>query len=296
MTSNLGMAAHHCVAQPDIGFVALGPAKVAVLGIVQGLTELLPVSSTAHMRAIPALLGWPDPGAAFSASMQLAALLAIVAYFRADIFDVTSGTIHAVRDRDWGNSALRTFLAVVVATVPIAVVGASLSGLLNSCNSVVRLPFVVGAACLLMALVMGACEYFARHRRKTADLTLFDALCIGLAQVGALIPGVSRSGATFGAALGLGFQRQDAARVSFLLGLPAITLAGLHELWVLRGALDSTGWSILILGLIVSSVSAFAAIWGLMRFLEHSSTWLLVIYRAIFGSVLMVGAYLHWIR
>ena len=295
MTSGLETPAHHCATNTDIGFVSLGPAKVAFLGVVQGITELVPVSSTAHMRAIPALLGWQDPGAPFSASMQLAALLAIVIYFRADIFEVTAGSIRAVQMRKWNDATFRMFLAVVIATVPIALVGASLSKLLNSCNSVVRLPLVVGAACVSMALVMGAAEYFAKHRRKTADLTLKDALWIGVAQVGALVPGVSRSGATFGAALGLGFQRRDAARVSFLLGLPAITLAGLHELWVLKDVLDPAGWGILVIGLVVSTLSAFAAIWGLMRFLEHSSTWPLVVYRAAFGVVLMVGAYTHWI-
>ena len=295
MTSGLEMSAHHCASNTDVGFVSLGPIKVAFLGVVQGITELLPVSSTAHMRAIPALLGWQDPGAAFSASMQLAALIAIVVYFRSDIVEVIGGSGRAIRTRSWRDPTLRTFLAVVIATVPIALVGASLSKLLNACGSVVRLPIVVGAACLSMAIVMGFAEYFARHRRQTSDLTLIDALWIGIAQVGALVPGVSRSGATFGAALGLGFRRQDAARVSFLLGLPAVTLAGLHELWVLKDVLDAAGWAVLAVGLAVSSLSALAAIWGLMRFLEHSSTWLLVIYRAVFGIALIIGACLHWI-
>src|SRR5579871_1892293 len=266
MTSDLGSAAHHCASNTDVGFVSLGPAKVAILGVVQGITELLPVSSTAHMRAIPALLGWQDPGAAFSASMQLAALLAIIVYFHSDVGEVVGGSARAIFAGRWRDPALRTFAAVVLATTPIALVGAALSQLLNACGSPVRLPIVVGAACVVMALVMGAAEYFAKHRRETSSLTLGDAVFIGIAQVGALIPGVSRSGATFGAALALGFRRQDAARVSFLLGLPAISLAGLHELWLLRGILDGEGWRILAIGLAVSSVSAFVAIWGLMRF------------------------------
>ncbi len=135
-----------------------------------------------------------------------------------------------------------------------------------------------------------------RPGRETADLTLLDAVYIGIAQVGALIPGVSRSGATFGADLALGFRRQDAARVSFLLGLPAISPAGLHELWLLRGILDGEGWRILAVGLLVSSISAFAPIWGLMKFLECSSNWLLVIYRSLFGMALIVGAFMHWIN
>src|SRR5208282_596055 len=118
----------------------------------------------------------------------------------------------------------------------------------------------------------------------------------GLAQVGALIPGVSRSGATFTGAMFLGFNREDAARVSFLLGIPAIFLAGAKELWELhRAGLPSDGWSVLAVGLVVSSLSAFVAIWGLMRFLRHSTTWPLVIYRAVFGAVLVAAAALHWI-
>jgi undecaprenyl-diphosphatase len=107
---------------------------------------------------------------------------------------------------------------------------------------------------------------------------------------------VSRSGSTFAGALSLGFKRQDAARLSFLLGIPAISLAGLHELWILRSILTADGWLTLAVGLSVSSVSAFLAIWGLMRFLEHSSTWLLVVYRALFGAALMVASYHHWIQ
>ncbi len=300
MTTNLSaFASHgvpHCTSNTDIGFVTLGPAKVALLGVVQGITELLPVSSSAHMRAIPAFLGWQDPGAAFSAAMQLAALLAIVVYFRADIVDVIGGSIVALKQQRRHDSKLRAALAVLIATVPIAIVGALFSKILNACGSIVRDPMLVGAACVLMALLMGAAERFARHERPSDIVSLSDALWIGIAQVGALIPGVSRSGSTFAAALSLGFKRQDAARVSFLLGVPAISLAGLNELWVLRDILTPDGWLTLSIGLAVSSISAFGAIWGLMRFLEHSSTWLLVIYRTLFGLTLMIGSYVHWIH
>ena len=126
---------------------------------------------------------------------------------------------------------------------------------------------------------------------------MVDALTIGIAQVGALVPGFSRSGSTLTAALALGFQRADAARVSFLLGIPAIALAGGRELWLLHKAgLPSNGWEVLGVGLVTSSLSAFIAIWALMRFLENFSTWPLVIYRAVFGLLLLAGAALHWIQ
>jgi undecaprenyl-diphosphatase len=290
-------AAGHCAGQLDTGFVALGPLKVAFLGVVQGISELLPISSTAHMRAIPALLGWPDPGSAFSAAMQLAALAAVLIYFRSDIAALVTGSSAALAKRDWADRELRLAAAIVLATIPIGIAGLALTKVLNECGSPLRTPMVIGAACFAMALLMGWAELSARHRRGAEQLTLMDAILIGIAQVGALVPGFSRSGSTLTAALALGFKREDAARVSFLLGIPAIALAGGRELWLLHKAgLPSQGWEILAIGLVVSSLSAYVAIWWLMRFLERSSTWPLVIYRALFGLVLMAGAALHFIR
>ena len=295
MSPMASAAAHgHCAAI-DTGFVALGPLQVAFLGVVQGISELLPISSTAHLRAIPAFLGWPDPGSAFSAAMQLAALAAVVMYFWTDIERSVTGSIQAIGRRDWRDFELRLAVAVIIATIPIVIAGASLSKVLNACNSPLRTPLVIGIACLVMAALLGLAEWLATHRRGTDKLTLRDGLLIGIAQVGALIPGVSRSGSTFTASLGLGFARADAARVSFLLGVPAIAAAGLHEIWELaRFGLPLNGWTSLGVGLIVSSLSSFLAIWGLMRFLERFSTWPLVIYRALFGVLLIGGVYAGW--
>ena len=285
--------AHHC-ASVDMTFVSLGAGKIAFLGVVQGISELLPISSTAHMRAIPAFLGWPDPGSAFSAAMQLAALAAVLVYFWKDIAAVSRAFFAALAGGDRTTLGFRLGAGVIIATIPIAIAGAALSGVLNRCHSPLREPMVVGAACLVMAVLMGIAERAARHARDTDSLTYWDAILIGLAQVGALVPGFSRSGSTFTGALFLGFKREDAARVSFLLGVPAIALAGFHELWVLwRAGLPAEWWTLLSIGLVVSSLSALVAIWGLMRFLERSSTWPLVIYRAAFGIVVMAGAYFH---
>lgn len=286
-----------CAGNLDTTFVSLGTAKVALLGVVQGISELLPISSSAHMRAVPAFLGWPDPGSAFSAAMQLAALAAVIAYFWSDIRLMITGSLGALAKRDWKDRELRLAVAIVIATIPIGIVGLALSKILNQCNSPLRAPLLIGIACVVMALLMGAAEYWARHKRNAAQLTLVDALLIGVAQVGALVPGFSRSGSTLTGALALGFNREDAARVSFLLGIPAIALAGLHELLLLhRAGLPAQGWHVLLVGLVVSSISAYLAIWGLMRLLERFSTWPLVIYRAIFGLVLVAGALTHWIH
>jgi undecaprenyl-diphosphatase len=288
--------AEACTQGIDTGFVALGYAKVAVLGVVQGITELLPISSTAHMRIVPAVLGWPDPGSAFSAAMQLAALAAVVSYFWSDVSQLVTGSLGALVRRDFKDRHLRLALWIVLATIPIAVAGLALAGVLNTCNSPLRSLSVIGWACIVMAALLALAEIAARHARKTEDASLMDALLVGIAQVGALIPGVSRSGSTLTAALGLGFKRPEAARFSFLLGLPAIALAGLKELWELHKAhLDAQGWSVLAVGLVVASISAFVAIWTLMRILERYSAWPFVIYRGVLGVVLLAGLALGWL-
>ena len=285
-----------CTRGVDTGFVALGYAKVAVLGVVQGITELLPISSTAHMRLVPAVLGWQDPGSAFSAAMQLAALAAVVSYFWSDVRGLATNSILAIARGQFGDRDLRFSLWIALATVPIGIAGLSLAKLLNTCNSPLRTISVIGWACVGMAVLLGIAEVRARHRRTIADATFLDAMLVGIAQVGALIPGVSRSGSTLTAALALGFKRDEAARLSFLLGLPAIALAGAKEIWELHKIhLDGHGWSVLALGLIIASISAFFAIWGLMRVLEQFSTWPFVAYRFLLGAVILVGVATGWL-
>jgi undecaprenyl-diphosphatase len=284
-----------CTRGIDTGFVALGYAKVAVLGVVQGITELLPISSTAHMRLVPAVLGWPDPGSAFSAAMQLAALAAVVSYFWSDVRDLSVNSLVAVAHGQFRDSHLRFSIWIVLATVPIGIVGLLLAPILNACHTPLRGIGVIGWACVVMALLLGLAEIFARHRRIIGQATFMDAMLVGLAQVGALIPGVSRSGSTLTAALALGFQRDEAARLSFLLGLPAIALAGLKELYELHKIhLGMHGWSVLLVGVVVASISAFFAIWGLMRILERSSSWPFVIYRFLLGIIILGGMAAGW--
>jgi undecaprenyl-diphosphatase len=278
-----------CSAGIDVGFVTLGYARVAILGVVQGLSELLPISSTAHMRVVPALMGWRDPGSAFSAAMQLAALAAVVSYFWADIRRLAVNATAAARERRFGDHDLRFVVGVVVGTVPLVIAGILLSSALNACDSAFRTLPVIGIACIIMGLLLILSELVATHRRTLGQSTLLDAVIIGLAQVGALIPGVSRSGSTLTAALLLGFKRTEAARFSFLLGLPAIFLAGVRELWLLRHAeLGAQGWGILATGIFVASLSAFAAVWLLMRILERFETWPFAVYRIVLGAVLLL--------
>jgi len=285
-----------CTQGIDTGFVALGYFKVAILGVVQGITELLPISSTAHMRLVPAVLGWQDPGSAFSAAMQLAALGAVVSYFWTDVRDIAVNSISAAIHGRFRDRSFQFALWIVLATIPIGVAGLTLAKLLNTCNSPLRAISVIGWTCLVMGALLVVAEMWARHSRTIAKATLADALIVGLAQTGALIPGVSRSGSTLTAALLLGFKREEAARLSFLLGLPAIALAGLKELWELHKLhLDWHAWSVLLLGIGVAAISAFFAIWGLMKTLENFSSWPFALYRFLLGIVILAGVATGWL-
>ena len=285
-----------CSSGLDTGFASLDYVQIGILGVIQGISELLPISSTAHMRIVPALLGWPDPGSAFSAAMQMAALAAVVSYFWRDVRQVVNGSVTAVRERDFDNRWFVLAVAIILATIPIVIAGTALSSLLNTCNSPLRGLMVIGGSCVVMAVLLAAAELNCRHQRSMDDMRLRDALIVGLAQVGALIPGVSRSGSTLTAALFLNFKREEAARFSFLLGLPAIALAGLKEMWVLwHASIGAEAWGHLLFGLLIASISAFFAIWGLMKFLERFSTWPFIVYRAVLGVFLMVAVAEGWL-
>src|ERR1043165_8235516 len=198
--------------------------EAIVLGIVQGLTEFLPISSTAHLRIVPALLGWSDPGAAFSAVIQLGTLAAVLVFFRSDLLAMVRGAVAAVGDparrRDLHT---RLALYLVVGTIPVVVAGVLAK---DAIRGGLRALTVIAAALIIVALALAVVERFAKHRRTLEQLVLRDAVIIGCAQALALIPGVSRSGITILAALVVGLRRDAAARYSFLLSIPAIAGAG----------------------------------------------------------------------
>ncbi len=295
-SSSLDASCDH-VGAVDLGFVELTWLQMGVLGVVQGITELLPISSTAHLRVIPGILGWRDPGSAFSAAMQLASFVAVIAYFRKDIGTLGRASWRAVASRNFGSGDFRLVLGIVLGTIPAGVAGLLLKPVLNGCHSPLRGLLVIGCASIVMSLLLAIAERVARHRRTFAQITLGDGIIVGLAQAFALIPGVSRSGATLTAGLFCGMERETAARFSFLLGLPTITLAGLLEVGVLfKAGLSSEGWITLFIGLLTASVTAFVAIYALMHYLERRSTWIFVWYRLLFGVAIVAGVaggYLH---
>jgi undecaprenyl-diphosphatase len=258
------------------------------LGVVQGLTEFLPISSTAHLKVVPVLLGWGDPGVAVTAVIQLGSIAAVIAYFRRDLAEVLSAVADALRRRDGSDPAARLGFAIVVGTVPILLAGLAIKRFWPGYeDSPLRSLTAIAVVSIVMALLLAVAELVGRRRRTLEDTRPRDGLLVGLAQALALIPGVSRSGSTLTAALFDGWQRPAAARFSFLLGIPAITLAGLAELSSAFSSPAGGGLVPMLLGILSAAVVSWLAIAWLLRFLQRHSTWIFVGYRLLFGLLLL---------
>jgi undecaprenyl-diphosphatase len=271
--------------------------EALVLGVVQGLTEFLPISSTAHLRAVPALLGWEDPGAAYSAVIQLGSVLAVLSYFLKDMLTIAAGSLEAIKTKDYGNHHLRLAIGIVLGTIPICVIGLLIKTLLEQDNSPLRSLYVIGGASIFMGLFLLFAEKVGKRNRNLETISIKDGILVGLGQCMALIPGCSRSGSTLTVALLLNLTREEAARFSFLLGIPAITLAGLLELKELvQHGLSGDGLSALIAGLISSTIVSYLAIAWLLRYLQKHSTTIFIVYRLIFGASLIWLSYSHLIK
>ena len=254
-----------------------------VLGIVQGITEFLPISSTAHLRVVPALLGWADPGAAFTAVLQLGSLAAVIGYFIKDLLAMGGASLRALGDRSKPpEPAARHLLYIVAGTIPVGVAGILLK---HKIEGSFRSLSVIAGAMIVVGLALAFVEKTSRKTRAFDDLTLRDALIIGCAQVLALIPGVSRSGITLLAAMALGLERPAAARFSFLLSVPAVAAAGIFELpKVLKS--HEVGGATLALGLLAAVVASYASIAWLLKYLRTRTTIPFVVYRVALGLLL----------
>jgi undecaprenyl-diphosphatase len=275
----------------DLGFVELGWFKVLILAIIQGIAGILPISSTAQMRMVTSLFGWKNPGLDFAAVMQLANSIAICAYFWQDLRDLIGGTIRSIRDSDYQSRAFRLTTGIIVGTIPIGFLGLLTGEIINDPISPLRDLRVIGVACIMMSLLLALAEFQGSRKRSFESLTFLDTLWVGVAQALALIPGVSRSGATLTMGLLLGMERENAAKFSFLLGLPTVILVGSIELHLfLNSGLSLNNWFILLFGLTAASISAFTAIYGLLRYLETQSTWVFIWYRMAIGVLLIVGS------
>jgi undecaprenyl-diphosphatase len=261
--------------------------QAIVLGFVQGITEFLPVSSTAHLRIVPAFLGWEDPGAAFTAVIQLGTMAAILVYFRADIARILVAWTRGLRNpeiRQTLDSRLGWY--VLVGTIPIGILGLAFR---HQIENGARNLELIGSALIALGLVLLYAEHVSTRSRGVESLTMRDGVLIGLAQACALIPGVSRSGATITGGLLLGLDRTAAARYSFLLSIPAVVLSGLLEL---RHATEGNGpgAGATIIATLVSFVVGYASIAGLLKFLTTHSTRVFVLYRVVVGTLVLALA------
>lgn len=262
--------------------------QAIVLGLLQGITEFLPISSTAHLRIVPALAGWEDPGAAFTAVTQLGTLLATLVYFRADLVKLTLGTLEGLRQgHPLEHPEARLALGILAGTLPIGILGLVFK---HAIKTHLRSLYVVAAALVLLAVVLFVAEQLAKHTRDMSQLTFKDAVLIGCAQAAALIPGASRSGTTLTGGLLLGLKRDTAARFSFLLSIPAVTAAGLYELRDVLKEHELSGASLgpIAVATVVAFFSGLAAIALLLRFLQTYSTAVFIVYRLILGAIVLV--------
>jgi undecaprenyl-diphosphatase len=264
-----------------------------ILGIVQGLTEFLPISSTAHLRIVPALFGWDftydgkttnDPGTAFTAVIQLGTMLAIIVYFWRELLHVTVAWFRGIVDKSVrGTLEYKMGWYLILATIPVGLFGLIFS---DQIRTGARNLWLIAITLIVLALVLFAAEKVSTRRRGEEELTTRDAVVVGAAQALALVPGASRSGTTITAGLFLGLTREAAARFSFLLSVPAVVLSGLYELKDI-GKGGSPGLGLTGLALVFAFITGLASIAWLMKWLANHSTFVFIYYRIAMGVLLI---------
>ncbi|HLM09244.1 MAG TPA: undecaprenyl-diphosphate phosphatase [Thermoleophilaceae bacterium] len=262
--------------------------EAIVLGIVQGLTEFLPISSTGHLRIVPALAGWDDPGAAFTAVTQLGTMTAVLLYFRSDLVRIGRAWLRSIGDRPMRRELdARLGWYIVLGTVPIGIFGVLFK---DQIETGARDLYLIAVALIVLGLVLLVAEKVGTRDRAIEEIRTKDGFVIGMAQALALVPGVSRSGATITAGLFLGLDRTAAARFSFLLSIPAVVLSGLLELGsILSGEeAEHVGAAPLVIATLLAFVSGYWAISFLLRYLTTHSTVIFVVYRVALGTLVLV--------
>jgi undecaprenyl-diphosphatase len=268
--------------------------KAIVLGIVQGLTEFLPISSTAHLRIVPALFGWEDPGAAYSAVIQIGTMLAVVIYFFKDLLKISSKVVMNLKNKKFitdYESKLGWY--IIFGTIPIIIFGLLLENLIEN---EFRSLYVISFSLIFFAIILGIAEKLSKKNLDLKDITLGRALIVGFAQALALIPGASRSGVTITGGLFAGFNREAAARFSFLLSVPAVLLSGLYEFYKILPVLTDQSALSLIVATVTSFLSGILAIELLLRYLRTHSTFVFIWYRIALGILLLVLININFIK
>ncbi|MGD2082229.1 MAG: undecaprenyl-diphosphate phosphatase [Chromatiales bacterium] len=259
-------------------------AQLLLLAVVQGLTEFLPISSSAHLILAPQLFGFADQGLAFDVAVHLGSLLAVVVYFRRELAAMTTDFFRSLVPGAPLTADARLAWAVVLGTVPVGVAGLLLKGLVETD---LRSPLVIAGATIGFALVIWAFDLRGRRARDEHSLSWRDVVVIGVFQAVALVPGVSRSGITIGAGLLLGLTREAASRFSFLLAIPTILLSGTLVTLDLAGSPAAVDWGALGTGIVLSFISALACIHYFLRFVGRLGMAPFMIYRIALGCVIL---------
>ena len=260
--------------------------QAVVLGVIQGLTEFLPISSSAHLRIYPEIFGWGDPGAAFTAVIQIGTELAVLIYFRHDIWRIVSTWARSLVKPEYrGHLDARMGWYIILGSVPIVVLGVLLK---DTIETHFRSLWLIGTTLIVLGIILGVADRIGSTERTIKQITFRHALLMGLAQACALIPGVSRSGATLSMGRLLGYDREAATRYAFLLAIPAVIGAGVFELREIPGGHNPYGWTPTIVATVVSFVVGYAAIAWLLRFITTHSYTPFVLYRVALGSVTLI--------
>lgn len=262
--------------------------EAIVLGLVQGLTEFIPISSTGHLKLVPELLGWGDPGAAISAVIQFGTILAVIIYFFKDIIRLIVGFVRGLMTRKpFGDPDSREAWYVIFATIPIVVMGVLLKDYIEG---VFRSTWVVTFQLIFIAILMQVAEAYAKRKgfRPVEDFNAKDAWIIGAGQCIALIPGSSRSGSTLMTALFRRVPHDYAARFSFVMSIPAITAAGVFQMFDAKDELAAIGTAPILVGIVVAFISGWASIFFLLRYLRTHTTHVFIYYRYVVGVILAI--------
>lgn len=264
--------------------------QAIILAILQGLTEFLPISSSAHLILPSQLLGWPDQGLAFDVAVHVGTLLAVMSYFRHDLVKLTQGFVDSTFLTK-PNMDGKLAWCIILATIPAGLVGVCLNGTIET---YLRDSIVIATTTIVFGLLLWYADRKPDLTKTLSEISFKQAVMIGCAQALALIPGTSRSGITITAAMLMGFDRQSAARFSFLLSIPLILLAGSYKTYELLTTTHPIPWSFIFIGALVSCISAYVCIYLFLKLIEQLSMTPFVIYRLLLGAFLFLGVFMGW--
>ena len=273
---------------PTDGNVLVEIMQAIVLGVVQGITEFLPISSTAHLIVFRDVFGWHQ-SKAYVDGIQFGSVIAVLLYFWADIRQIIIGAWSAFQAKDWQREDWKILVGIVAGTIPALAIGFVFKKLHLITESVL----VIAIMSIVMAILLAVAEQIGSRKRDFTDLQVKDGILVGLGQTIALLPGASRSGSTITAALLLGLERPTAARFSFLLGLPTLTIATLVQG---KDCLSEGQFIPLMVGIISAFIFSYLSIAWLIKFLQRQSTWVFVWYRLAFGAALLVALMTHALK